>query len=432
MRFVSLSVVALAGLFLGAPGCSQPTSSQVPTVALSAPVANARQIGHFQAHLDHKNHTFTITPIGAPILLDENLDPQSVDNLTSTIDQTGGSGNPATTLDLVTTNYTDNGAGSTVTANVELRSFYTRSLTNVYVQIPSVTLNGSAVSGYDATNSDTTNNPLALDATHGLWGYTNGSEAADANGAIPNMLTSQAAGFNTGTREWIFANASDADIDYTIDVYASKGFSTYVQTFLNSNASYVDACTASGATIVTNASQRSISMPFDFTLYNTNQTVVNIARNGQITLGSTTLVGTGTSVLLPSNSAPKPVFFAFWDDLGKSTVDASARMCYATIGTAPNRQFVVEWQGFDFLDAPEGPNLDTSLDFEAFLYEGTGEIDTVYQSMAAVSSDPGYNGRENGQQATVGMQDETATNATQEHNDQDYGTGSGWSYIGSP
>ncbi len=188
----------------------------------------------------------------------------------------------------------------------------------------------------------------------------------------------------------------------------------------------MDAC--SGGTSFTTPSKTGIALPFDFTLYNTNSTNVNVARNGQITVGSTTLDASGTSVALPASAGgvPKPVFFAFWDNL--AVARRAEKICYQTIGSAPNRQFVIEWRGLNFANAP-GNSPASSLDFEAFLYEGTGEIDTVYNSMVGGATS---GGRETGTQATVGMQDETAANATMEHDVADYGTGNAWSYVPNP
>ena len=359
-----------------------------------------------------------------PIVLDDNLEPLSTDPVT--ISQSGGGSlQPANSVDLVSTNCIDGYPGAaTFQCDVQLNSFYSRSLANVYVQVTSVTLNGSPVAGYDGTNSDATN-PLGLDATHGLWGYNNAS--VDVNAANP-VLSSKAIGFNGGTRTWMFQNTADQNVSYTFAVFASKGFSSYTFGFPNGSLpGYVDACT--GGTSTTAASKTNITLPFDFTIYNTNTTRVNIARNGQITFAATNLTASGTSVALPSAAAPHPSFFAFWDNLGRTTSDPG-QMCYQTIGTAPNRMFVIEWRTFDFLNAPEGPNLGSSLDFEAFLFEGTGEIDTIYNTMNGQAGSVA--GRENGSQATVGLQNETGTVATAEHNIQDYGTGNSWSYLPSP
>jgi hypothetical protein len=66
---------------------------------------------------------------------------------------------------------------------------------------------------------------------------------------------------------------------------------------------------------------------------------------------------------------------------------------------------------------------------EVFLFEGTSEIDTVYNAM---TGDATSDGRENGALATVGLQDETGTIATAEYQSQSFGTGFSWGYLPSP
>jgi hypothetical protein len=418
----------LVGFMVGAPwlltlSCAAPPNAGKGATNAAAAPAPSTPVAQFTAHFDRANHRLAIDPPSATAASASKIVRYSVDPIP--IDQTGGPLPPPNNVDLVSTNCIDSyPAAQTFQCDVELRSTFTRALTNVYVQITSVTLNGAAITGYDGTNSDSYNS-LGLDPTHGLWGYTNASE--DPN-AISGVLTSEAAGFNTGTRTWVFDNTADQNIDYAIAVFASEGFSSYDLSGPNpSLAGYVDAC--SGGTSITTSPATNIALPFDFTIYNTNTTSLNVAFNGQITFGTTALTTSSVPSALPSAAAPAPVFFPFWDDIGASTTDGSAQICYQTIGTAPNRQFVLEWSGLDFLNAPGGPNLGANLDFEVFLFEGTSEIDTVYNAM---TGDATSDGRENGALATVGLQDETGTIATAEYQSQSFGTGFSWGYLPSP
>jgi hypothetical protein len=422
MRFL-LQHAALLAMVSVAPGCAPANPSPSTERPLSAPAAGGRHVAQFVARVDRAAHALTIKRALPSGVSAAPLQPQSVDPIP--IDQTGGPLPPPDNVDLVSTHCIDGyPASRTFQCDVEMRSTYTRSLSNVYVQIASVTLNGSPITGYDGSNSDAYN-PLGVDPTHGLWGYTNAS--LDPN-AISGVLTSLATGFNTGTRTWIFENAADENIDYYIDVFASEGFSSYSLSSPNpSLGGYVDAC--AGGTSVTAESMTNIPLPFDFTLYNTNATSVNIARSGQITFGLTPLALTGSSVPLPTPNAPRPAFFPFWDAIGATTTDAEAQMCFQTFGAAPNRRFAIEWRNLDFLNAPGGPNLGASLNFEVFLFEGTGEIDTVYGPM---TGDGTSDGRESGALATVGLQDETGTVATSESGTEDYGSGDSWGYIPAP
>ena len=320
-----------------------------------------------------------------------------------------GSG-PADTVELVTNSYTDQYPGTqTVTAVVDLRHFFTRSFSNVYVYVPSITdANGQTLSNHDATNSDPS--AFGLSNAHGLWQYT-------ASGADPGVLAQSP--FNVGTRTWIFANPDDANTNVTFIVYGSRSFGSYTQNF--SSATYLDACT--GGTKST-ALQVTATLPFDFTLYATNTTTVKFNSQGKVGFGATAALGiSGNAVALPSTTAPHPALFPFWDNLKYGT---GGQMCYQTFGSAPARQFVIEWRNMDF---KAGVGTGSSLDFEAILSEGTSNIDTVYNSMVGGLTAAG---REAGMQATVGVQNEMGTVSTGEFQQPNYGTGNAYTFNPAP
>jgi len=293
---------------------------------------------------------------------------------------------------------------------VTLRHFYNRSFANVFAQVSSITdNNGNALANHQGINGD--GDQFGISGANGLWLYT--ADAATTTGVLAQSPN------NAGTRTWIFDNPDDAADNVTVVVYGSPGFANY--TFGFPNLGYVDACSGG-----TNTSSLLIttSIPFDFTLFNTNSTTVKFtSRSGQIGIGSTGLTINQTAVSLPSGSAPKPILFPFWDAL---KYGSGGKICYQTLGSAPNRQFVVEWRNMDFNNSP---GQGSHLDFEAYLFEGTGEIDVVYNTMVGTGTS---NGRENGAQAMVGLQDETATNWAGEFHTQDFGSGNAWTFIPSP
>jgi hypothetical protein len=204
---------------------------------------------------------------------------------------------------------------------------------------------------------------------------------------------------------------------------------------------YVDAC--SGGTVVTVTDGgapvkdvTNIPIGFEFWIYHYPSatrfgapSTINIAWNGQLTFGESPL-----SVLRPvrpwpdrslSNPSPRNAFVPFWDSL---TYAAGGQLCYLTIGTEPNRRFVVEWRNMTFAEAPDEGAL---LNFEAFLFESTGEIDTVYHSMLDATGSARTH-RAEGSEALVGMQDSTKTHATATFNLAQYGTGTTYSYMPTP
>jgi len=470
VRFVTL------GALVAAAACSAPVPSEEPvsaniTNAFGGPSAgprNSAKLGEFTVAVDHKSRTLSFKPVGGtPLILDDNLQPLSQNSITD--DQGGGGvcgagGQACNTIDLVSTSCNDTydattggvQPGATFQCDVEMRSYYkNRALPNVYAQISAETLSGVATDAYDAISgsddTDTTYTP-PLSNTHGLWAYQNGSSNGAFLSANDGSNGGNGSGLNAASRTWQFLNPQDQNVVYTISIWASLAYSRYQQTF--GNSSYVAVCPHAGGTgtVESATSKTKIALPFDLTVYQNNYNTgssnqeINVAQNGQITFGAPTgtsaLDASGTAVALPSTATnvPRPAFFAFWDNLKKSTTDANADICTQLIGTAPNRQFVIEWYDYDFTTAPpgtakDGPNKGSSLDFEVFIDEGSGEIDTVYNNMVLATGAGTTANRESGSLATVGIQDATGTVATADYKNASgntYGTGDAWSYIPLP
>ena len=85
--------------------------------------------------------------------------------------------------------------------------------------------------------------------------------------------------------------------------------------------------------------------------------------------------------------------FAFWDDLRTS----STGVCIATVGSAPNRQFVATWSDAALLLVSET----THLTFSVVLNEGSDAIDVLYSTMLGGGPALGMN-------ASIGLASSTA------------------------
>jgi subtilisin family serine protease len=141
----------------------------------------------------------------------------------------------------------------------------------------------------------------------------------------------------------------------------------------------------------------SVPLPFDFFYYGRTYQTAHVSTNGHINfLGRNTSL---SNVALPRTSLPNAAIYPFWDDL---YVDASSQMMTKLSGTAPNREFLVEWRNVRFF----GGSTSSRVDVEAVLAE-TGEISLRYRNL-----DPAV-GRETGNSATVGIENETGTDALQ-------------------
>src|SRR5437867_2526539 len=83
-----------------------------------------------------------------------------------------------------------------------------------------------------------------------------------------------------------------------------------------------------------------VTLPFSVSIEGTSYSTVTIGTNGLIQFGTTTGANPATNASLPSSSFPDPTLFWYWDDLQTS----SPNIQYATVGTSPNRTFIMDFQ----------------------------------------------------------------------------------------
>jgi len=139
----------------------------------------------------------------------------------------------------------------------------------------------------------------------------------------------------------------------------------------------------------------SVNLPFGYFHYGNTYNRAFVSTNGHINfLASSTAL---SNVAIPAAGAPNAAIYPFWDDL---VVDSSASMWTRTAGTAPNRTFLVEWRNVTFFNATT-----LRVDVEAAL----GEDGTVAVRYRNIGSDA----REQGNSATVGIENATGTVALQ-------------------
>ncbi len=332
--------------------------------------------------------------------------PESFDNVSIEQDGNPGTGS-VNNVELVTNSVTFGaacfgGKAASFCGNVTLRSFYTRPLNNVYVQVTSIVdANGVPVTTFHGgTNGDASPAApaTALDATQGLWRHP-------PAGASPNFLGTTAA-TNNGTRNWVFADPDGATTTITLRVVASLTYKDYAKSV--STQAFIDACTLSGSVNAFPAeSNFTASMPFPFTFYGVSAaTQVIYNRNGVFafegTLPPTGNNGTVFSYtfqnkLLPESPAVvsvSPAAYPFWDGL---KANAGAQICRGTSGTTPNRKFVITWKN---LKGFNNADNSTNLTFSAILSEGVDTLDYVYSSMTgAAGNDLVYPTMTNAQRA---------------------------------
>jgi subtilisin family serine protease len=140
-----------------------------------------------------------------------------------------------------------------------------------------------------------------------------------------------------------------------------------------------------------------VSMAFPFTFYGTSYTSVNVSTNGNLQFSGSSIGWSNGS--LPSTAAPNGAIYPYWDDM---YVDASAGVYTTTLGSTPNRQFVIEWRNVRYFG-----DETRRVSFEVILNEANGDIQTMYKDIT------GGDGLEMGNSATVGIENQTGTVALQ-------------------
>ncbi len=156
-----------------------------------------------------------------------------------------------------------------------------------------------------------------------------------------------------------------------------------------------------------NDQQVGVNLPFAFNYYGLpiTNTTVWVTPAGYATLGYRYDPYRDTHVQIPDTEQPNNALYPYWDQFVTSTRGA---VYTATVGTAPNRKFVIEWRDMVlFTDDPQNPS---PLNFELVFYEGGagGQPGTLLdmQYLAVGNNTSGQ-----GRTATVGIENDNGTGA---------------------
>jgi subtilisin family serine protease len=137
-----------------------------------------------------------------------------------------------------------------------------------------------------------------------------------------------------------------------------------------------------------------VSLPFAFTFYGQTYNTAHVSTNGFLNFLGPNAAFFNSAI--PSTGAPNAAIYPFWDDLYVAG-DSSVRT--QLLGVAPSRRFVIEWRNVHFCCiSPE------SLDVEVVLHEN-GRILAQYRNLGS--------GREEGNSATIGIENAAGTVALQ-------------------
>jgi hypothetical protein len=141
-----------------------------------------------------------------------------------------------------------------------------------------------------------------------------------------------------------------------------------------------------------------VPLPFPFTFYGVTYNQAYVATNGYLNFldfrGGASYYSNRS---IPDRTSPNGAIYAFWDDL---YVDDDASVLTEVRGSAPTRQFVIEWRNVTF----SGDEV-KRIDFEIVLYE-TGAILLQYRNID-------NNSRERANSATIGIENAKGDAAVQ-------------------
>jgi len=144
-----------------------------------------------------------------------------------------------------------------------------------------------------------------------------------------------------------------------------------------------------------------IPLPMGWTssIYGVAVTSLSATTNGQVTANgpaNTAFTNTALPGTTTNSNATNPTLFPLWDDMDMDVEDAGANggIYTQTIGTAPNRQLVIEWRGQHFA---ETTNNVITVNYAVVLNEGSSSFDYIYTSTGIAPN-------ANGVSATVGVQ----------------------------
>jgi hypothetical protein len=144
--------------------------------------------------------------------------------------------------------------------------------------------------------------------------------------------------------------------------------------------SYINIA-ASGASVLAgyDDSAATLALPFPFSFYGVTHSSLCVSTNGLIAFGGCVPSDfTNLDLTVQSPAGNRPLIAPFWMDLTFSQAGAGS-IVYQTLGAAPNRQFVVQWNNAAAL------NTTGLLNFQVILSED-GRILFQYQNVESGSA----------------------------------------------
>ncbi len=263
-------------------------------------------------------------------------------------------------------------------------------------------LNNSANAASGITGVLTSNTP-GITVTQGNSAYPN---LAGGAGPINNTTPYQVSVDNT------VACFTQASFTLTLTFTGGGGGTPVVSNFslpvgIPGNAYVFAASTgtipAGGALVAgSQADDAAVTIPlptgWTSSVYGTAVTSLSASTNGLIQVNGTAPTAFGNTALPHTATPTNPRLFPYWDDMIMTTARIPTGGIYTqTLGSAPNRQLVIEWRGQHFSNAAADG---ITTNFAVVLTEGSSAIRYIY----TLTGTGGTVVNANGASATVGVQ----------------------------
>lgn len=145
--------------------------------------------------------------------------------------------------------------------------------------------------------------------------------------------------------------------------------------------SFVNACEQPGRLILTpnqDDAAAQVMLPFSFRFFGNTVSSGWVSSNGLLGFGAATIEFDNECNFNDMGHATRNTVLAFWDDL----MTRASGVCVATIGSAPNRQFVATWNDAALLAF----DVASHLTFSVVLSETSDVIDVLYGAMIGPGS----------------------------------------------
>ncbi|MCB9185092.1 MAG: hypothetical protein H6591_14375, partial [Flavobacteriales bacterium] len=243
----------------------------------------------------------------------------------------------------------------------------------------------SGPNGFASTSEDPSVSPIVA-ASAGIYTFT-----ASANGCTSTPATT-----TVSVNPLIYSSGATAS-PTTICSGSTSNLSIVAGTtsaYTVSSATF-GLLSGTGTTAVTgdDAAGTAITMPFAFDYFGTAYTSVIPYSNGWIQLGTSSGSTSSYSVTIPTAGAPETIIAGLKDDLN---VTGGGTCTYFTVGSSPNRVFVVYWNGVKFYNSASN-NGNATFQIQLF------EKDMHIEVHIADATDPVASAK------TVGIEDQTGT-----------------------